>query len=95
VTRNRESVRYSGSAAGPESDFCAICSEDRRVLLMARRISRFLLKSASFRSCSQPENSHTAGILPIGDEFRERIIFRRIEEIIRKRAPQSVGYDKF
>ena len=34
------------------------------------------LKSASFCSCGQPENSHTAGILPIGDEFRERIIFR-------------------
>ena len=54
-----------------------------------------VLKSASFCSCGQPENSHTAGILPIGDEFRERIIFRGIEEIIGKRPPQSVGDDEF
>jgi hypothetical protein len=43
--------------------------------------------SGSFCSCGQPENSHTAGILPIGDEFRARIIFRGIEEIIGKRPP--------
>jgi hypothetical protein len=53
------------------------------------------LKSASFCSCGQPENSHSAGILPIGDEFRERIIFWGIEEIIRNRPPQSIGYDEF
>jgi hypothetical protein len=47
----------------------------------------FFLKSGSFCSCGQPENSHTAGILPIGDEFRERIIFRGIEEIIGERPP--------
>jgi hypothetical protein len=46
-----------------------------------------ILKSGSFCSCGQPENSHTAGILPIGDEFCERIIFRGIEEIIGKRPP--------
>jgi hypothetical protein len=46
-----------------------------------------ILKSGSFCLCGQPENSHTAGILPIGDEFRERIIFRGIEEIIGKRPP--------
>jgi hypothetical protein len=53
----------------------------------AIRIIGYDLKSGSFCSCGQPENSHTAGILPIGDEFRERIIFRGIEEIIGKRPP--------
>src|SRR5215472_2844120 len=59
------------------------------------KVEKMLLKSASFCSCGQPENSHTAGILPIGDEFRERIIFRGIEKIIGKRPPQSVGDDEF
>jgi hypothetical protein len=40
-------------------------------------------------------NRKTAGILPISDEFRERIIFRGIEEIIGNRPPQSIGYDEF
>src|SRR5215471_9901486 len=42
----------------------------------AKSSSSTPLKSASFCSCGQPENSHTAGILAIGDEFRERNIFR-------------------
>ena len=62
--------------------------EDTRAIALVERGRRtYLLKSASFCLCGQPENSHTAGILPIGDEFRERIILRGIEEIIGKRPP--------
>jgi len=49
------------------------------------------LKSASLCSCNQAKNPHFACTLAIGDEFRERTVFRGTEEKIGKRLTQRAG----
>src|SRR2546426_10220222 len=53
------------------------------------------LKSPSFCSRSQAENAHILRVLPLGDEFRERIGFCGSEEKFGKCLAQRVCHDKF
>src|SRR5437660_8142901 len=54
-----------------------------------------ILKSPSFCSRSQAENAHILRVLPLGDEFRERIGFCGSEEKFGKCLAQRVCHDKF
>src|SRR6202158_6394896 len=63
---------------------------------MRTRIAPFrsVLKSPCFCLRSQAEYPHITFVLPIGDEFRERIAFRGTHEKFGKRVAQSVCNDK-
>src|SRR5437879_1064464 len=60
-----------------------------------KRTAFFALKSAAFCSRSQAENPHILRVLPLGDEFRERIAFCGSEEKFGKCLAQRVCDDKF
>src|SRR5271167_4264019 len=53
------------------------------------------LKSNAFYSRSQSEYPHFFSVLPIGDEFRERIVFCGTHEKFRKCLAQGICHDKF
>ena len=52
------------------------------------------LKSTGFCSRSQSEYSHFFDVLPINDEFRERIVFRGTHEKFRKGLAQCICNDE-
>src|SRR5271163_4219776 len=57
--------------------------------------SFIFLKSNAFYSRSQSEYPHFFSVLPIGDEFRERIVFCGTHEKFRKCLAQGICHDKF